>query len=222
MNPRPGQPQLPFPEEFLMPFLGLFCTLLVVWLVVDIFYLLTLQKALNRVSPRNRLMEPGQVWLMFVPCLNIVWGFLIAIRIPDSLKNEFQARGRDDGSDYGKTIGLTYCILSLVGGFLGNGVSKIPDMEAVGSIISVIVLVINFALLIVFWVKISNYSKMLEADDDGRYRKFDRRFGDDDDDDRDDDRGDDDRGYDNRGSPKAGGGAAPDAIKEGDPGSYKT
>ncbi len=50
MNPRPlqPQPQFPFPQEFLMLFLGLFCTFLLVWLVAYIFYLLTLQKAASR------------------------------------------------------------------------------------------------------------------------------------------------------------------------------
>jgi uncharacterized membrane protein len=202
----------PFPLEFIWLFLGILCAVLLVSLVVQIFYLLTLQKALSRVSPRNRSMEPGHVWLMFIPCLNIVWGFLIAIRVPDSLKNEFADRRRDDGSDYGKTIGLAYCILSLVGNSIGSGIQQIPDLQILGVGISVFVAVITLALWIVFWVKIANYSKMLEQDDDGRYRDFDRRFGDDDDDDFDD----------ARGSPRAGGaGPTSDAIKEGDPGAYQ-
>src|SRR2546423_227574 len=83
---------------------------LAVALVVMIFYLLTLQKALSRVAPHNRLMQPGHVWFMLVPCVNIVWQFFVAIRVPDSLRNEFRERGRDDGSDYGKSIALTQAI----------------------------------------------------------------------------------------------------------------
>jgi hypothetical protein len=148
---------------------------------------------------------------MFVPCLNIVWGFLIAIRIPDSLKAEFRDRGQDDGSDYGKSIGLTYCILNLAGGFLGNIVSNMPNMESLGSIISVLSIVITLALLIVFWVKIANYSKLLEANDDNRVREFERRFG------ADDDQDDEDRGYDNRRADKRSSGPASEGIKEGEP-----
>ena len=202
----------PFPLETIWLILGIVFAFLIVWLVVYVFYLLSLQKALSRVSPRNRTMEPGQVWLMFVPCLNIVWGFFIAIRVPDSLRNEFADRRRDDGSDYGKTIGLAYCILNLVGGVIGNAVQQVPDLQIIGFGISVFVAAITLALWIIFWVKIANYSKMLEQDDDGRYRDFDRRFGDDDDDDFDDDRD----------LPRAGGaGPASDAIKEGDPGAYQ-
>src|ERR1043166_8109214 len=93
-------------EAALAVTLGVLCVVAVIAIVVAIFYLLTLQKALNRVSPRNRLMEPGMVWLSLIPLFNIVWAFFVAIRIPDSLRNEFLARRQDDGSDYGKTIGL--------------------------------------------------------------------------------------------------------------------
>ena len=94
--------------------LGILCLILIVAIVIAIFYLLTLQKALSRVSPRNRLMEPAMVWLSFIPLFNIVWAFFIATRIPDSLRNEFRDRGQDDGCDYGKSIGLTNAILGVV------------------------------------------------------------------------------------------------------------
>jgi hypothetical protein len=158
---------------------GMICLIfgfvLVVVLVLVIFYLLTLQKALSRVSPRNRLMEPGMVWLMLVPCLNIIWQFLVAIRVPDSLRNEFRERGMDDGSDYGKGIALTQAILGLVGGGAGNVVSSMKGMEQVGSIISGVVGLIGLALFITFWVKVANYSNQLAASGPGR---FDRGFDD--------------------------------------------
>src|SRR6266852_353173 len=85
------------------------------------FYLLTLQKALSRVSPRNRLMEPGMVWLMLIPCFNTIWQFFIVTRVAGSLRNEFRDRKRDDGSDYGKGFGLIYATLNVVGSFVGVG-----------------------------------------------------------------------------------------------------
>ncbi len=41
-----------------------------VFLIPWIFYLLTLSKALNRCSPANRSMSPGQVWLLLIPLFN--------------------------------------------------------------------------------------------------------------------------------------------------------
>src|SRR5262245_57637499 len=87
-------------------------------IIMVVFYLLTLQKALTRVSPRNRLMDPGLVWLNLIPIFNIIWAFFIAIRVPGSLKNEFRSRGLDDGSDYGKGIALANCILGVISTFV--------------------------------------------------------------------------------------------------------
>ena len=45
---------------------------LAVGLAVGIFYILSLQKALNRCAPENRAMEPGMVWLLLIPCVFLV------------------------------------------------------------------------------------------------------------------------------------------------------
>src|SRR4051794_20515008 len=99
---------------------GFLCVIVLALLVVYVFFLVTCQTALSRVSPHNRAMEPGMVWLMFVPCVNIVWGFILAIRVPDSLKKELEERGQDDGSDYGKSAGLAAWTLNLANGFISN------------------------------------------------------------------------------------------------------
>src|SRR3989442_14505671 len=94
--------------------LGLACLILIIGIVIGVFHLLTLQKGLSRVAPRNRLMEPGLVWLSLIPIFNLIWSFFIATWVPDSLRNEFQDRGRDDGSDYGKRIGLARAIIGVL------------------------------------------------------------------------------------------------------------
>jgi hypothetical protein len=208
-----GPPPFPFPPEMLMLVVGLACAVGLAILVTYIFYLLTLSRALAKVSPRHRLMEPGMVWINLIPCVNIVWAFFVAIRVPDSLKAEFQARGRDDGSDYGKTIAVTNCILHVVGQFLGNGVGRVEDMQIIAGMLSGILLIAQLALGIIFWMKIANYSKMLDMDDDARYREFDRRL-DEFDDDREDPDGDRDRDRPTGDKPS-------DAIKEGEGGSYE-
>jgi hypothetical protein len=154
-------------DDFLAMMIGILIVVLLIVLVVAIFYLLTLQKALSRVSPRNRTMEPGMVWLMLIPCVNLVWQFFIAIRVPESLRNEFRARGRDDGSDYGKSIALTQAILGIVSSVISNG-SRAAGSEAapIGSCISGILSLIGLVLFITFWVKVANYSSQLARHDD--------------------------------------------------------
>ena len=69
-----------------MPTLGITELLLIgliglVYLVVDIFYLMTLQKCLNRVSEENRGMSPGLVWLNLIPLFGLGWHFYTVIKI---------------------------------------------------------------------------------------------------------------------------------------------
>jgi hypothetical protein len=154
-------------ELFAGTFMLIVCPLAIVALVVFILFLLSMHKALQRVSPGNRLMEPGLVWLMFVPCLNIVWQFLIAIRVPDSLRNEFHSRGLPEEGDFGKGIGLMYCILGLVGGLPANVLSRQPETAVVGAGIALVVGVIQLALGITFWTKIVNARRQLEVMGEG-------------------------------------------------------
>jgi hypothetical protein len=44
----------------------------VIGLVIYIFFLLTLQRCFSRISPANRQMEPGMVWLNLIPCFGAI------------------------------------------------------------------------------------------------------------------------------------------------------
>jgi len=94
---------------------------LAIMLVPFIFYLLTLQKALNRCSPECRAMNPGMVWLMFVPLFNIVWQFFIVLNIAKSLAAEFQKRGIAEDPNPGQTLGMVMCVTNLICGPVGMG-----------------------------------------------------------------------------------------------------
>lgn len=120
--------------------------MIVISLVITIFFILTLQKALNRCSPENRAMQPGMVWLLLVPLLNIVWIFIVVINIAKSLGAEFQKRGIPSEPEPGKTLGLAYAILAIC--------SAIPFV-GIGAGIGALV------CFIMYWVKINNYSNQL-------------------------------------------------------------
>jgi hypothetical protein len=195
-------------------FMGILCfvfgAIILVALVIVVFYLLTLQKALSRVSPRNRLMEPGLVWLDLIPCFNLIWQFFIAVRVPDSLRNEFRARNRDDGSDYGKSLAMTQAVLGIVSGIGTNALARAsPDLALIGNGLSAVSSIVGLILFIVFWAKIAGYSRQL-AEDAGPPRDWERKFDDDDD------------GFGNRGPYTDAPRPPPDAFKEGDAGRYQS
>ena len=195
------------------PLPGILCVIvgfvLAVVLIIAIFYLITLQKALNRVAPHNRLMEPGMVWLMLIPCVNIVWQFVVAIRVPDSLRNEFRERGQDDGSDYGKSIAIAQAVIGIVSTVISNGArGGNRQVAAAGNLLGGLLSLVGLVLLIVFWVKVAAYSRRLAEDEGGR-RNWRRRLEEFDDDEA--------SGTPRKDRPKP----PPDTYREGDPGGFK-
>jgi hypothetical protein len=134
----------PPPEEILFIFaiIGGICLVL---LIIQIFFLLTLSRALNHCRARNRTMEPGQVWLNLIPFFNIVWHFITVTRLADSLKREFRyRRWSTRGEDFGQTLGIVTFALPLLGGCFALA---------------------GLICGIIYWSKIADYSSQLAAKD---------------------------------------------------------
>ena len=119
--------------------LTLVLVLMVIMLVPTIFYILTLQKALNRCSPASRAMSPGLVWLLLIPLFSLVWRFIVVLNMAKSLGAEFQKRGIPEEPTPGQTMGLIMCVSSL---FCGP---------------------VYLVFWILYWVKIADYSRKLAA-----------------------------------------------------------
>ena len=117
-------------------------------LIPLIFFCLTLQKCLKRCSLQNRAMSPGMVWLLLIPLFNIVWQFIVVLKISESLAREFKLRNILSEPEPGKSIGLAFCILYLCG--------IIPLLGILASIAGLV-------CWILYWVKIANYSAQIEA-----------------------------------------------------------
>jgi hypothetical protein len=62
--------------------------MLALMLIPTIFYFISLQKALEAVSPEHRMMPPGQVWLSLIPLFNFVWMFFVVNKIAESFQLE--------------------------------------------------------------------------------------------------------------------------------------
>jgi hypothetical protein len=130
---------------------GLFVGTLIgfaIFLVPAIFYLLTLQKTLNRCSPENRAMAPGMVWLMLIPLFNIVWNFFVVINVAKSLGAEFQKRGITEEANPGQKLGMIMCILTVCG--------IIPILGILCSLGALV-------CWIIYWVKVAGFSAKIAA-----------------------------------------------------------
>jgi hypothetical protein len=120
---------------------------LVIALIPMIFYILTLQKALNKCAPENRAMQPGMIWLLLIPLVNLVWSFFVVINMAKSLGAEFQKRGIAEEPEPGKKLGMIMCILFCCG--------IIPLLGVFCSLGGLV-------CWIMYWLKISGYSKKLD------------------------------------------------------------
>jgi len=135
-------------EEFLI-ILGIVIALIALVLLVYIFFLLTLQRALGRCRPQNRTMEPGLVWLNLIPFFNIVWQFVTVSKVATSLNNEFRTRGRHRrDEDYGLTIGMVSCGLNLAG--------VIP-------LLGILCALGGFVCWIIYWGRIAGFGAQLAS-----------------------------------------------------------
>lgn len=129
------------------PEIGIIVIVLLLMMIPKIFYLITLQKTLEKISPENRTMPSTNVWLELIPLFNIVWQFFNVINVSDSIKKEYESKGIvPDEIRPGYSIGITFCVLSCC--------SIIPFLGFLAGIGSVI-------CWIIFWVKISNYKNRL-------------------------------------------------------------
>lgn len=132
-------------ESLMYMFIVIVCTLLVAFII----YITTLQATLNEVSPENRKMPSGQVWLLLIPIFGAVWHFVVVARMAESLSCEFALRGiTPDDPRPGYTIGLVMNIF-LLGAFM-------PLLGVLASIGGLI-------YWIIYWVKISGYKNQLSA-----------------------------------------------------------
>ena len=89
---------------------GVIAVIAVVGLLINAVICYFISSWLSKVPAAHRKMEPGMVWLLMIPCFPIVWNFFVFLRVPESFKSYFDAQGRTDVGDCGRSIGLAYAI----------------------------------------------------------------------------------------------------------------
>ena len=120
-----------------------------VLIVPYVLFLITLQNTLKAISPENRKMPPGNVWLMFIPLFNIVWLFIMIGYIADSIKaecNRLNIPSNENRPTY--NLGLGYAICSIAGSLL--------SFIHIGTLI----------FWIMYWVKVNEYKNLIIANKD--------------------------------------------------------
>ena len=125
---------------------GIIFFVFLLMLLPTIFYLISMQKALTRCDPKNRLMQPGLVWLNLIPFFAMIWQFFTVLYVSGSIDREFRDRGINAEPEPGKSVGLAMCILNVCG-----LVPYVGILTSIGSLVC----------WIIYWVKIAECSRKL-------------------------------------------------------------
>jgi hypothetical protein len=80
-----------------------------------IYAYISMYRALSAVSPENRDMEPGMIFLMLIPLFGIVWYFFVVLRIASSMEKEYADRDIPGDGDFGKMMGILAPLIPCVG-----------------------------------------------------------------------------------------------------------
>jgi len=64
------------------------------------------------IPQEHRKMEPGLVWLLMIPCFNIIWNFFVWLKLAQSYKSYFDAVGNTTVGECGYGLNLAYCIVT--------------------------------------------------------------------------------------------------------------
>ena len=135
---------------------GLFALIFLLWLLLigggitaSVFYVKNLMDLLKEVSPKNRQVHPGFVWMLFIPFYGaFIFPFSLYPKIAESLRREFDDRNSPQEGDYGKSLGIVLPILTCC--FI------IP-------VLNILAIIGLLVVGIIFWVKMAQYKSMLRS-----------------------------------------------------------
>lgn len=134
-----------------------FFAFIVLGLIPGIFYLVTLQRTAEIISPESRRLQPKSVWLLLIPLFNFVWHFIVVSRLSASIKNEclrLQVTTTESRPTY--IVGMASMIAYLAGVPLRM---VIPITGALGSLAA-------YACWIIYWVDVNKYRKLILSNKD--------------------------------------------------------
>lgn len=101
---------------------------------VNIVVVFLLYSDFERVPRNFRKLEPGLVWLLLIPCFNLVWNFFVIPRLSESFKAYFDSIGDTSVGNCGRDLGFGYAIVTAA--------SVIPFVGCLTGIVSLVLLIL--------------------------------------------------------------------------------
>lgn len=133
------------PEELLgnVVALAIVGVALLVGIGIMVYVCYLIFEAQKALPPQHQKIQPGLVWLIMVPCLNVFWNFYVFTQVPASYQSYFGSTGEPYDTSLG-ALGIAYSVLALFG--------VIPYLGACLGLVALVV-------LIIFLVKLTEAKK---------------------------------------------------------------
>ncbi|WP_140936783.1 hypothetical protein [Sphingobacterium lumbrici] len=116
-----------------------------------LFFAYTVRSTLKLIQKENQCILPNQAWFLAIPFFNIYWNFEVVRRLADSLNNEFFDRKIAVEENPTRKQGYIFAV-----SFLAFNLPLPLFLRYIASLV-------NFIYLIVYWIKIVEYKKLLKA-----------------------------------------------------------
>ncbi len=149
--------------------------------IVAILFLLSLQSTLKAATPGNRRMQPGLVWIQLLPLIGLVYSFIVARKVSDTIVAEYRSKGQHLASTkptygVGVVLALFSIIVTVVSIYFGLTFGRVetipvaqgeivvyrnsPDEKAFAALLGIVSLT-WFVLFIIYWVQTATYKKKM-------------------------------------------------------------
>jgi len=120
---------------------------------ITIFYLNTVFNAIEAISHENQRIKPAMVWATTIPLVMYIASFYMVSRLALSLESEYEHLGDDSKKRPTQSVGLAWCIFSILFTFLY--LIKEPALSAMATIV-------GMALFVIYWVQLAKHAKRLK------------------------------------------------------------
>ncbi len=113
-----------------------------------IFYILSLQRALEAIDAPVRPVAPGLAWLLLIPLFNFIWIFFLVVWIAKGFEKMWQNQRLTNQTSAGFGVGIAYGVCWVI--------CLIPGLNLLAVIPSLV-------LWILHWVQVNQARKMVIA-----------------------------------------------------------
>lgn len=127
-------------------------------ITVFVLFQLTLQRTMDAVSPKNRQMSGGSVWLNLIPVFNLVFPFIFNNALKNSIEMEYFDRKIAKPVNLA-TGAVVYPLMTILSIFFS--ILYYVSYDESLSILSGLAGLTNFITQIVFWTQVASHKKVM-------------------------------------------------------------